>query len=150
MQRKTLAHSWGPDSRLYIRLNTDRNGKPQTNSDQKDSGAAGDSTVNAWQVVQVVAAIVLPLGTITYLPPEDQHETYKYLDLCIEANREHDVCISGALYPDGSYFGPTNSVYGVEPSTGSVGVVESPSLHPFATRGGCERISGIGQRSARR
>jgi hypothetical protein len=84
------------------------------------------------------------------LPPEDQHETYKCLDLCIEANGEHEVRISGALYPDGSYFGPTTSVYGEEPSSASFGVVESPSLHPFATRSGCERIRSIGQRSARR
>ena len=83
---------------------------------------------------------LLTIEQLPYVSPEDQHEAYKYLDLRIEVDECHEGRISGALYPDGSYFDPTGSVCGVE----------SSSLHPFATRGGCERIRSIGQRSARR
>jgi hypothetical protein len=93
---------------------------------------------------------LLTVKRMADLPPEDQHETYKYLDLRLEANDEHEVRISGAIYPDGSVFDPAGSVGANETSIGGVDMVESPYLHPFATRGGCKRISRIGQRSARR
>jgi hypothetical protein len=83
---------------------------------------------------------LLTVKQMADLPPEDQHETYKYLDLCLDVNGVGEVRISGAVYPDGSYFDPTGSAYGVETGVASVGVVESSSLYPFATRGGCERI----------
>lgn len=55
-----------------------------------------------------------------------QHETYKYLDLCIDVTEEDEVRVSGAIYPDGSHFDTLESV----------GAVESSSLHPVATRDG--------------
>jgi hypothetical protein len=69
---------------------------------------------------------LLTVKTLENPSPQDQHETYKYLDLCIEVTEEDEVRVYGAIYPDGSYFD----------SLESVGAVESSSLHPVATRDG--------------
>jgi site-specific DNA recombinase len=70
---------------------------------------------------------LLAIKRMADLSPQDQHETYKYLDLRLEVNDEHEVRISGALYPDGSYFDPTGSVCGVETGSSTASVpIEDP------------------------